>query len=113
MIRGGAGWMQRMGLRAWIGLRRRASRSMSKLPWKPPALTSYFVAALRTDLTTRLLMLPLPPSNENAFFDADPNAFNLSAITISICSASLTGSEPSLLSSSRDAPINKACEMKG
>mmetsp|Transcript_44458 Transcript_44458/g.144314 ORF Transcript_44458/g.144314 Transcript_44458/m.144314 type:complete len:237 (+) Transcript_44458:557-1267(+) len=90
---------------SWIGLRRRASRSMSKLPWKPPALTSYFVAALRTDLTTRLLMLPLPPSNLNTFFfDADPNVSNLCAITVSICSASLTCSEPSLLSFSRDAP---------
>ena len=108
MIRGGAGWMQRMGLRAWIGLRRRASRSMSKLPWKPPALTSYFVAALRTDLTTRLLMLPSPPRNLSSFwFAASPTLATFAAIVFSICSASFSCSEATSLSFSRTAPIDR------
>mmetsp|Transcript_18078 Transcript_18078/g.58252 ORF Transcript_18078/g.58252 Transcript_18078/m.58252 type:complete len:237 (-) Transcript_18078:433-1143(-) len=88
-----------------IGLRRRASRSMSKLPWKPPALTSYFVAALRTDLTTRLLMLPAPPRNLSSFwFAASPTLATFAAIVFSICSASFSCSEATSLSFSRTAP---------
>mmetsp|Transcript_44456 Transcript_44456/g.144307 ORF Transcript_44456/g.144307 Transcript_44456/m.144307 type:complete len:237 (+) Transcript_44456:286-996(+) len=90
---------------SWIGLRRRASRSMSKLPWKPPALTSYFVAALRTDLTTRLLMLPLPPRNLTSC--ASAQSFSSSSFFtnhVSNLSASSSGLGPSALSVPSSAP---------